>query len=919
MDTKTFIERVVPDDGVYFLATSYIKSDSTKGIRHKTLTTLDKIDQVIQYLNAKHQDVYIAIGSFNTNKSRTQKNVKSKKAFYLDLDCGPGKEFTGQKAAIKELLVFIKNSGMPQYSILTNSGNGIHAYWTLETPIPADEWLPLARALKRKCVEHGFKVDSTCTSDSARILRLPGTYNVKDEEHSKLCNVIGKDNGNVPLARLQKVLLATTTPILTSVPNTGALVDNSDLGEKREFQNPPAKQIFDRCLTFKHALDTGGEKDSQPLWAQILHVLAYLPDGRDYIHKVSDQHPGYDKDETEKKYAEKLQVVVNGSISGPTGCDTFALTGGSQCHRCPYYGQVKNPILTVFHKMPGELPNNYMMQDDGMYKAMQIEGEEDGVNEWVKFTPYKLFDATLNVPVGEYTHYLRFKYAIGNSTEAVAEIPCIDLPDAKSFNALLGWHNIAMQPEQMKGAQRLMVAWKQQMESAKHITHAPNRMGWTTIDKKIGFALAQKIIWEDGKETPNPLPSPELLKHYSPTGVVDEWKKAAQLIIHHPNIELSIALATSFAAPLMQMTNTHGAVLSIVSQASGIGKSKALHTAQSVWGKPNQINSMDDTANSMIRKMGILNNLPAYWDELHMNSGMEGVDEFTNMIFRLAQGKEKTRLTSAVNFQSSGEWTTLITVVSNDSIHDHLRLHRSGTDAAMMRVLELDIVDARLSNDPLAGALTTFGGLDTNYGVAGEIYSRYITKHHAQLKANVISTIAKLAGIANMGQSERMRIALIAAVLVGAAAANKAGLTDFDVSGIAKRMLVAIKPKVDTQGNVQRHNKTVWEMLSEYMDEYADSTNKTDLYQQRGTNLTTVISQPKTLPVRVHVADSIDRMRIEETHFRNWVTKNYGGGSRAVEWLKHEPNVTKCRANLAFGLKSSIKAKRTRLLETPIP
>jgi len=840
---------------------------------------------------------------------------------YLDLDCGPNKEFPDKQSALIELKRFLHESGMPAPSIVVDSGNGIHVYWTLETSILAVQWIQLAKGLKKLCVDNSFDADPTVTADSVRILRVPGTYNYKDPTKPKECKVI-IDRPDVTLESLQAALLDGQNPTMTVVGNTGgALPDNSDLagGMEKKYKKPLASVACDKCLTMKHAVTTGGEKDSQPLWALILQELAFCEDGRAYIHKVSDQHPAYDKDATETKYEEKLLNVVNESISGPPACKTISMELGSQCHQCPYYGHITNPLLTRLFKLPGALPNNYRMVSTGMEVLQDVETDEGIGQVWAQLTPYRIFDATLNVPPNEQAYYFRFKYAIGQSDEKVGEIDSSALGDVRAFNAAIALLNIHMHPEQIKGVHRLMRTWMQQMDAAKHTAHAPNRMGWTKEDKKIGFALSKKIIWDDGKETGNPLPSPELLRYYTATGKLDPWKKAAKLITGHHNIELQIALATAFASPLMHMADTHGAVLALVSQASGIGKSKALHTAQAVWGKPNQINSMDDTNNSIIRKMGILNNLPAFWDEVHMSTDANGMDDFIGTVFRLAQGKEKARLNSNSTFQNSGDWSTIVTVVSNDSVHDHLRLHRGGTDAPLMRVLEIEITKSKASNGDMANALDTFGRLDENYGVAGEEYVKFITRNYAALRSAVIKTVAHISQMKDMDQAERMRIALIASIIVGAKAANSAGLTDFNIPAMQQRMLKEIRPMLDNAGKVLRKSASVNDRVSIYMDEFAEYTNKVDQFAHQGTRQNiSVIDQPRKLPVRVSYAELSNTVRVDETHFKNWITAKFGGGSRLVEEILSNKNSSRVRASLGNGLKSDT-GKRKRLIEIPMP
>ena len=150
--------------------------------------------------------------------------------------------------------------------------------------------------------------------------------------------------------------------------------------------------------------------------------------------------------------------------------------------------------------------------------------------------------------------------------------------------------------------------------------------------------------------------------------------------------------------------------------------------------------------------------------------------------------------------------------------------------------------------------------------------------------------------------------------------ANDTGLTDFNVKALAARMLLEIKPIVSSSGKVIRHGKSEIEMVAAYITAHAQQINKTNTFPQRGQNLNvSVISAPHMLPVRVHVASDLDRCRIEEQHLKEWITREFGGGSRLLKYLKDKSKVTECRGSLAFGLPSNVNTKRPRLIELPLP
>jgi hypothetical protein len=130
------------------------------------------------------------VAKYATNENRLKDNVKALRSFWVDIDCGPSKaevnEKTGrpegyvdQAAGLAALRSFCKLVGLPR-PLLVNSGRGIHAYWPLTRDITRQEWEPVAARLNSLCVTHNFYVDPS-VFEVARILRVPGTFNFKDD------------------------------------------------------------------------------------------------------------------------------------------------------------------------------------------------------------------------------------------------------------------------------------------------------------------------------------------------------------------------------------------------------------------------------------------------------------------------------------------------------------------------------------------------------------------------------------------------------------------------------------------------------------------------------------------------------------------------------------------------------------------
>ena len=72
--------------------------------------------------------------------------------------------------------------------------------------------------------------------------------------------------------------------------------------------------------------------------------------------------------------------------------------------------------------------------------------------------------------------------------------------------------------------------------------------------------------------------------------------------------------------------------MSLYSRTSGVGKTTAMMLGQAVWGHPRTgMSTLNDTTNSMMKKIADLKSLPVYWDELRTKDQLEKV---IDIVFR---------------------------------------------------------------------------------------------------------------------------------------------------------------------------------------------------------------------------------------------------------------------------------------------
>lgn len=170
--------------------TAFIGVKAPNGFQNKPARTVNEALDVAASEVAKGHDVYMSCAQFNNATSRKADNAAVANGFWLDLDCGTEKAKRGtgyqtKSDALKALRAFCEATEINFPNWLVDSGNGLHAYWLDDNAIGADEWKATAQKLKALTHHHSLLADDSRTADMASVLRLPGTYNLKDPANPK--------------------------------------------------------------------------------------------------------------------------------------------------------------------------------------------------------------------------------------------------------------------------------------------------------------------------------------------------------------------------------------------------------------------------------------------------------------------------------------------------------------------------------------------------------------------------------------------------------------------------------------------------------------------------------------------------------------------------------------------------------------
>lgn len=208
MTPLDFLTALWPHEGHYALATPFrIPGTDRTTYAHKVFDTIPEAVAFVEKRKATN-DIFFAVHSlaeprvWNPKKVdprtgeqgayevRVHSNMLSARAFFFDLDVGSDpRKYQSQAEAFDALKAFCRDTALPR-PMVTSSGGGLHVYWLISKGLPSTEWQQHAQRLKKLAAHHELRVDPMRTTDVASVLRVAGTYNLKDPENPRKVRVI---------------------------------------------------------------------------------------------------------------------------------------------------------------------------------------------------------------------------------------------------------------------------------------------------------------------------------------------------------------------------------------------------------------------------------------------------------------------------------------------------------------------------------------------------------------------------------------------------------------------------------------------------------------------------------------------------------------------------------------------------------
>ena len=877
-----FYTRALPTEGVYCVADI---NPTTKRTRHKFVESIDDLVKTIDSLKAT-TNVFVAMSSFKGH-SRKADQASYGRSFFVDLDVGEGKGYESKEDALESLAKFVEANSLPP-AITVDSGTGVHAYWFLDKNLPTEEWKVYAEKFKDLCLNNGLAIDPVVTADVARILRSPDTFNYKTntptptkvitwhEEVSTIEDWITILGENETVVDFEDIVNAKVP--LSSEQRKALKLDNF----QSKFKTIAIKSLKgEGCAQIANIITNAASLD-EPLWYAGLSIAQHCSDRDEAIHKISEDHPEYTRQGTERK--------ANQTQDKPQSCITFNNMNPGLCDSCQHFNKITNPLSLGKEFIPAIVPSNtplvmngrmvglpkdlypfvYGGKEGGIYYEPPQEFDDDGQSlprkKAILVCKYDLYPVRrVDSPTdGE---CLEMQVHLPHDPVRNFSMPMKCLYSVNDFRDIITSQGILYNPNSQQGKYLMtyLYAWGDYLITKSKAEIMRQQMGYTE-DKKA-FIVGDKELTHDGQvlnSPTNPLIR-DMVKKLHTLGSYDLWKEAANKL-NTPSLELqAFTMLTGLGSILMHRTSTPGVTIALTGADSGSAKTGALRAALSMWGEPEKLGLHTEkggTTNGMVERYLTLHNIVFGLDEV---GNIEGKD-LSGLVHKLATGSGKIRMQASVNAEREQKASaSLIAILtSNHSLYDKIHQYKKNANGEIARFIEFTVRKPKLFYDNPEAGFEIFDTFNKNYGWAGIDFVKNLYKTSEEVVDRKFAEwSSKFKEDFGHDTTYRYYENLITATFTAAELAIEFGIVSLDLERIYKK---TIGDMISIRDNGQRVNDIDYEsILGEYIN--AHQTGILAIDDNR------VAMDPRTdLIIRAEIDQA--KMYIEKRHFRDYLTKN---------------------------------------------
>jgi len=790
-------------------------------------------------------NVYFALATFDEkvaqikgNKDRrTIPNSRFIKALFLDLD-----GYESKKAAAQALDQFMVKTGLDLLGTpwIVSSGGGLHCYWPLEKTIEVAVWKPVAENFKRLCKQEELRIDNTVTADSARILRIPETFNFK-EKYAEPRSVRIMSEGDTfdfetiaeHIRSQLKTIPAFTATNVIELPGTRPTAPSTTSVKLFENSVTKFRTIVEKtkagtgCGQLAYYLENAQDDGMEPLWRGMLSIAQKCEESEKAVIWLSEMHP-YDEDRMHTKLRE---------IKGPYPCTKFDSENPGICNTCSHWGKITNPLALgrqyavetaekevevridkeVKKILRPEPPRGYAYGQNGGVFMEKDDEDADGnkIKRQIMLLPYDLFSVDILNQNGEHTVHMLAVRKEGAQTITFPQKCAVSKDETLKH---LATQNViaSFGAGNDKNLFDFIRACVEKLSMEKAPIKVPASYGWQADDT---YVFAGKIYFKGGS-VEVPMPGLEnIVMHTQPTGSLDVWRQFINMMMRKKMWDHVAVTMMSLASPLMRFTGIYGLTVHLGSTESGTGKTLALEAAASVWGHPVHYRTGKGTSPvAMQQRMGLLNSCPLITDEITAKNRKD-FEWFPEFLLDNTEGRGKERMESGSNRErlNLSTWAAIAFMSSNTHAVDYLTGGRKHSSEGELRRLLEFIMDQELSWEPYE--IEIIKSLANNYAVAGEAFVRFMVDNVELLSQIVPEIVAQMYKEFNATNDERFWMAGIGCGIAACVLTSDthAGIVNVPIEPIIKSLKKVV---AFMRSSIKSGSRSAEDVLNSFTREY---------------------------------------------------------------------------------------------------
>lgn len=874
-----FFQSVLPSSGSYCIV-----GINQGRLRHSFYNSLEAAEDRATALDAAGVDAYFALATFDQESRKAEHSV-ALRCFFADIDCGPNKPYPDQAAAAVALRAFLTASGLPEPTVV-NSGGGLHVYWPLTEDLPTATWKPAAEAFKRLCVQHKLAIDLSCSADAARILRVPGTNNYKQATPRPVQIIsAGKPTAFSDFRKLLPAVADLAVASSFGVDETTKAIATGELPPS-SFAKIVRRSIKGSgCAQIAQAVTEAATLE-EPLWRAALSIAWNCEDGSRAVHKLSQPHPEYSPEDTVAK-AERL-------TGKPYTCEWYRLNNPSKCEGCTH--KVTSPIVL------GTFIPEAKTDDDGAVPVQApVEALHDGQVQFVdvKIPPLpkgffrgenggiyirKLGDDGEEEHIEVYAHDLYVTeryYDSDESGDGDGELVSINLhlpqDGLRRFSApltslfatdklrdTLVKHGVVIYGKQVGLVMAYLAASVSKLQSSVRSSRTRNQMGWTTENT---FVVGELEYTPAGVTLAPPASGiRQLAPKFHQKGTLEEWKSVIDFY-NRPGMELhAFAFFVGAGSPLLQLLNNQqvrGAVVNLVSNGSGTGKTTAQMAINSLYGHPSELlMTQNDTFNAKLHNLGMLNSLCMTVDEITS----ETPERLSALVYGATSGRAAHRMEAQSNKLRNNKttWCTIMVTSSNAVLSEAILVHKAAADGELKRIIDLHMPTP--SDVTKQESDLVFRKLGHNYGVAGPIFIQHVVANRDEVCRQLESLQVKLDQAMGLERSDRFYSATFTVAMMAARIMERLGLHSIDIKRVFTAAMAAVAANKESSSKaVGQPQALALETLSQFITQNVGNT----LVINSEASNTATVDMPRG-PLRIRYEPDTQEMVIVASDLRSF-------------------------------------------------